>query len=91
MPFESVVRILVEGRRIGVTTISFSGGEPFAHPRFRDILEAALVDGARYWGRVRLIILPLIRRVALLTTLVSAIGSMLAFDPFYIMTSGDTG
>jgi multiple sugar transport system permease protein len=53
-----------------------------------DILEAALMDGASYWGRVRLIILPLTRRVVLLTTLVSAIGSMLAFDQFYIMTSG---
>jgi len=53
-----------------------------------DILEAALMDGASYWGRVRLIILPLTRRVLLLTTLVSAIGSMLAFDQFYIMTSG---
>ena len=46
------------------------------------------MDGAGYWGRVRLIILPLTRRVLLLTTLVSAIGSMLAFDQFYIMTSG---
>ncbi len=53
-----------------------------------DILEAALMDGANYWSRVRLIILPLTRRVLLLTTLVSAIGSMLAFDQFYIMTSG---
>ncbi len=53
-----------------------------------DILEAALVDGAGYWARVRLIILPLCRRTILLATLVSAIGSMLAFDQFYIMTSG---
>src|SRR5277367_2893071 len=53
-----------------------------------DILEAATIDGAGYWGRVRLIVLPLTRRVLLLTTLVSAIGSMLAFDQFYIMTSG---
>jgi multiple sugar transport system permease protein len=53
-----------------------------------DILEAAVVDGAGYWSRVRLIILPLTRRVLLLTTLVSAIGSLLAFDQFYIMTSG---
>src|SRR5580698_9878881 len=53
-----------------------------------DILEAATIDGAGYWRRVRLIVLPLTRRVLLLTTLVSAIGSMLAFDQFYIMTSG---
>ena len=44
------------------------------------------MDGAGYWGRVRRIILPLTRRILLLTTLVSAIGSMLAFDQFYIMT-----
>ena len=53
-----------------------------------DILEAAVMDGAGYWSRVRLMILPLTSRVLLLTTLVSAIGSMLAFDQFYIMTSG---
>src|SRR5664279_1840667 len=53
-----------------------------------DIIEAAIMDGASYWSRVRLIILPLTRRILLLTTLVSAIGSMLAFDQFYIMTSG---
>ena len=47
-----------------------------------------MMDGAGYWRRVRRIILPLTRRVLLLTTLVSAIGSMLAFDQFYIMTSG---
>ena len=32
--------------------------------------------------------MPLSRRIILLATLVSAIGSMLAFDQFYIMTSG---
>jgi multiple sugar transport system permease protein len=53
-----------------------------------DILEASIMDGAGYWSRVRLMILPLTRRILLLTTLVSAIGSMLAFDQFYIMTSG---
>jgi multiple sugar transport system permease protein len=54
----------------------------------REILEAAVIDGAGYWKRVFLIIVPLSRRIILLATLVSAIGSMLAFDQFYIMTSG---
>jgi multiple sugar transport system permease protein len=53
-----------------------------------EVLEAAVMDGAGYWARVRHIVLPLCRRVILLTTLVSAIGSMLAFDQFYVMTSG---
>ena len=46
------------------------------------------MDGAGYWGRVRRIVLPLTRRILLLTTLVSAIGSMLAFDQFYIILAG---
>jgi multiple sugar transport system permease protein len=54
----------------------------------REIMEAAVVDGAGYWTRVVHIVLPLSRRIILLATLVSAIGSMLAFDQFYIMTSG---
>ena len=54
----------------------------------REILEAAVVDGAGYWKRAFLIIAPLSRRIILLATLISAIGSMLAFDQFYIMTSG---
>ena len=54
----------------------------------REILDAAVVDGAGYWRRAFLIIVPLSRRIILLATLISAIGSMLAFDQFYIMTSG---
>jgi multiple sugar transport system permease protein len=53
-----------------------------------DIYEAALLDGAGYWQRVLRITLPLTMRTIALTTLVSAIGSMLAFDQFYIMTAG---
>ena len=53
-----------------------------------DIYEAAMLDGAGYWQRVVRITLPLTVRTIALTTLVSAIGSMLAFDQFYIMTAG---
>ena len=53
-----------------------------------DIFEAAAIDGASYWQRVSRITLPLTARTIALTTLVSAIGSMLAFDQFYIMTGG---
>jgi multiple sugar transport system permease protein len=53
-----------------------------------EINEASLVDGAGYWQRVRRIILPLTRRTVLLVTLLSVIGSLLAFDQFYIMTAG---
>ena len=53
-----------------------------------EVTEAAMVDGASYWQRVRHITLPLTARTILLVTLVSVIGSLLAFDQFYIMTAG---
>jgi multiple sugar transport system permease protein len=53
-----------------------------------EITEAAMVDGASYRQRVTRVILPLTLRTVLLVTLISIIGSMLAFDQFYIMTAG---
>jgi multiple sugar transport system permease protein len=53
-----------------------------------DLIEAARVDGATYWQRVRRITLPLTYKTILLVTLVSAIGSLLAFDQFFLMTAG---
>lgn len=53
-----------------------------------DVVEAAMVDGASYWRRVLGIILPLTLRTILMVTLVSVIGSLLAFDQFYLMTAG---
>ncbi|MCI0345644.1 MAG: sugar ABC transporter permease [Chloroflexi bacterium] len=53
-----------------------------------EITEAAMVDGASFWQRVRRVTLPLTLRTVLLVTLVSVIGSLLAFDQFYIMTAG---
>lgn len=53
-----------------------------------DVNEAAEVDGAGAVQRTLLITLPLTLRTVLLVTLVSVIGSLLAFDQFYIMTAG---
>lgn len=53
-----------------------------------EIDESATVDGATYWQRVRMITLPLTYRTILLVTLVSVIGSLLAFDQFFLMTAG---
>ena len=50
--------------------------------------EAAVVDGAGVWQRVRHVTLPLTYKTVLLVTLISVIGSLLAFDQFYIMTAG---
>ena len=53
-----------------------------------EINDASVIDGASYWQRVRRIVLPLTYRTILLVTLISIIGSLLAFDQFYIMTAG---
>ncbi len=53
-----------------------------------EINEATMVDGASYWQRVRRITLPLTARTILLVTLFSVIGSLLAFDQFFLMTAG---
>ena len=53
-----------------------------------DIIEASKIDGASGLLRARRIIVPLALRSILLATLISAIGSMLAFDQFYLMTDG---
>jgi multiple sugar transport system permease protein len=53
-----------------------------------EITEAAEVDGASAWQRVTRITVPLTLRTILLVTLISVIGSLLAFDQFYIMTAG---
>jgi multiple sugar transport system permease protein len=53
-----------------------------------EVSEAATVDGAGYWQRVARITIPLTLRTVLLVTLFSVIGSLLAFDQFFIMTAG---
>jgi len=53
-----------------------------------EINEATMVDGAGFWQRTRRVTVPLTRRTILLVTLISVIGSLLAFDQFYIMTAG---
>ncbi|GLS29146.1 multiple sugar transport system permease protein [Mesorhizobium albiziae] len=70
---------------VGFGTILFVAA---IHAVPSEIGEAAMVDGASYWQRVRLITLPLTAKTILLVTLVSVIGSLLAFDQFYIMTAG---
>jgi multiple sugar transport system permease protein len=53
-----------------------------------EVSEASLVDGASPWQRLVHVTLPLTLRTVLLVTLISVIGSLLAFDQFYIMTAG---
>ena len=53
-----------------------------------DLYEAARLDGARRWQQFLAITLPLMRPTIALVLIVMVTGSLLAFDQFYIMTSG---
>jgi multiple sugar transport system permease protein len=79
------VIISITWKVVGFGMVLFIAGIQSINP---EIMEAAIVDGASYWARVTRIVAPLSQRIILLTTLISAIGSMLAFDQFYIMTAG---
>jgi multiple sugar transport system permease protein len=70
---------------IGFGTILFVAA---IHAIPREIDEATMVDGASAWQRVRRVTIPLTMPTILLVTLFSVIGSLLAFDQFYIMTAG---
>lgn len=54
----------------------------------RDIYEAAEVDGASIWVRFWLITLPMLKRVLLIATLLSALWTFNDFNVIYILTKG---
>ena len=53
-----------------------------------ELHEAARMDGASYWQDFRHITLPLMRRTLKLALVLSVTGSLLVFDPFYVITRG---
>lgn len=53
-----------------------------------ELTEAARIDGASAWQRFRYLTLPMMRRTMALALILSVTGSILAFDQFFIMTSG---
>lgn len=54
----------------------------------QDLYESADVDGASWWRKERTITIPLLRRTIALSLILSVIGSLLAFNQFFILTSG---
>jgi multiple sugar transport system permease protein len=53
-----------------------------------DLFDAASVDGANGWQRLRYITLPLLAPTTLLVTLLVMIGSLKVFDTIFLMTAG---
>ncbi|MBO0834504.1 MAG: sugar ABC transporter permease [Actinobacteria bacterium] len=56
-----------------------------------ELYESAKVDGASWWSAELRVTLPLLRRSIVLSLVISVIGSLLAFNQFYIMTMGGPG
>lgn len=54
----------------------------------RELIEAARIDGAGPWQGFRHVTLPLMKRTILLALALSVIGSLLAFEQFYVITRG---
>jgi len=72
-------------KTVGFSMILFLGGLQSIPD---ELYESAKIDGCSYLASLRRITLPLMRRTFAMTILLSVIGSLLAFDQFYIMTAG---
>jgi multiple sugar transport system permease protein len=55
------------------------------------LYESAGIDGASWWQSERMITIPLLRRSIVLSLVISIIGSLLAFNQFFIITDGGPG
>ena len=80
-----VIIVSVVWKTVGLTMILLLAGMQAIPDEF---YEAAEVDGASPWTKMRFITLPLIRRTIALALVLSVIGSYLAFDQFFIITRG---
>ncbi len=81
----NVIILSVVWKTVGFTMILLLAGLQ-AIPD--ELYESAEVDGAGYFRKLIYITLPLMRRTIALALILSVIGSVLAFDQFYIMTRG---
>lgn len=57
----------------------------------KEPIEAALVDGASYWQRVRYVILPAILPLLLAILVLRAMDALQIFDEIYVLTGGGPG
>ena len=79
------VGLMVTWKTVGFTMLLLMTGlQSIPH----DITEAAQVDGSGRYKTLLHITLPLLRKTIALSLIFSVVGSMLAFDQFYIMTGG---
>lgn len=81
----NVIIVSVVWKTVGFTMVLLLAGMQ-AIPN--ELYESAEVDGAGYFQKLLFITLPLLRRTIALALVLSVIGSILAFDQFFIITAG---
>jgi ABC-type sugar transport system permease subunit len=54
----------------------------------QDLIEAAALDGASYWSRLRHVVVPMLTPATIVVVALSVINSLKGFDIVYIMTGG---
>jgi multiple sugar transport system permease protein len=86
----SLITVIVAAlwQRLGFTFILFVAGLQNIP---RDLYEAAALDGATGWTRLRTITVPLLSPTILFATVISVIDSLQVFDQAYILTNGGPG
>jgi sn-glycerol 3-phosphate transport system permease protein len=72
-------------KNLGYTCLLFIAGLQSIPP---ELFEAAAIDGAGWWSRLRRIALPSLRPTTSFVVVTSFIASMQAFDVIYVMTQG---
>lgn len=82
------VMIMSVWKTIGWNMVVFLAGLQGISPT---LYEAATVDGATSWQKIRYITVPLMRPIVLLALVISTIDSSKVFEQVYIMTGGGPG
>jgi multiple sugar transport system permease protein len=83
-----IISVIVVWFASGLTMLILTGGMQGIP---RELYEAADVDGASWWDKERRITLPMLRRSIALSLIISVIGSLLAFNQFFIIAQNNSG
>jgi sn-glycerol 3-phosphate transport system permease protein len=72
-------------KNVGYTTILYLAGLQSIPP---EQFEAAELDGARWWGRMRAVVLPGLRPTTTFVVVTSVLSALQSFDIIFVMTKG---
>lgn len=77
--------VMTAWEQIGLSMILFLSGLQSIP---RDLLEAAAIDGAGRWRRLRFVTIPLLKRTTLFIVVIMTVFAFQAFAPAFVMTHG---